>query len=142
MVNVPQYLRSRAGVIRCGKRLEKALTAKWSVLNLSRLEKADYALGMIPELAKPFPVKPVSAIGEKIEDLPVGHARGDKGLWVLPSCKRRGKHDECLKALAFGGSQLYMRNYRLGLAPRRDHVADERAGDRFGLPSLPRERSD
>jgi hypothetical protein len=142
MVNVPQYCRGCAGVIRCGQRLEKALTAEGLVLNVSRLEKAHDALGMIPEFAKPFPVKPVSAIREKIEDLPVGHARGDEGLRVLPSCKRRGKHDERLKALAFGGSQLYMRNYCLSLAPRRDHVADEGAGDRFGLPSLPWERSD
>jgi hypothetical protein len=142
MVNVPQYRGDRAGVIRRGERLDKALAAEWSVLNLSRLKKAHYALGMIPKLAKPFPVKPVSAIREKIEDLPVGHACGDEGLRVLPSCKRRGKRDERLKALAFGGSQLYMRNYCLSLAPRRDHVADEGAGDRFGLPSLPWERSD
>jgi hypothetical protein len=97
---------------------------------------------MIPELAKPFPVKPAGAIREKIEDLPVGHARGDEGLRVLTSCKRCGKHDERLDALAFGGSQLYMRDCRLSVAPRHGHVADEGAGDRFGLPSLPRKRSD
>jgi hypothetical protein len=41
---------------------------------------------MIPELAKPFPVEPVSAIRKKIEDLPIGHARGDEGLRILPFC--------------------------------------------------------
>jgi hypothetical protein len=142
MVDLPQYLRSRAGVIRCGQRLEKTLAAKGSVLNLSRLEKAHYALGMIPELAKPFSLEPVCASRENVEDLPIGHARGDEGLRVLPSCKRRGKRDKRLDALTFGGGQLYIRNRRLSLAPRRDHVADEGAGDRLGLPSLPRERSD
>ena len=110
-------------------------------MNLSRLEKAHDALGMIPELAKPFPVKPVGAIREKIEDLPVGHARSDEGLRVLTSRQRGGKHDKRLDALACGGGQLYIRNCRLSLAPRRDHVADEGAGDRFGPPSLPREQS-
>jgi hypothetical protein len=87
-------------------------------------------------------MEPVCASRENVEDLPIGHARGDEGLRVLPSCKRRGKRDKRLDALAFGRGQLYIRNRRLSLAPRRDHVADEGAGDRLGLPSLPRERSD
>ncbi|WQO30789.1 hypothetical protein U0023_25570 (plasmid) [Microvirga lotononidis] len=141
MIDVPQYLHGRAGVVRCGQRLEKALPTEGAVLYLSRLEKAHDALGMIPELAKPFPLEPVCARREKIEDLPVGHARGDKGLRVLPACKRRGKRDERLDALAFGSGQPYIRNCLLSLASRRDHVANEGAGNRLGLPSLPRERS-
>jgi hypothetical protein len=97
---------------------------------------------MVPELAKPFPVEPVSAIRKKIEDLPVGHARGDEGLRVLPFCKRRVQQDERMDTFAFRGAQLHMRNHCLSLTPCGDQATDDGTGDRSSSPSLARERSD
>lgn len=142
MVDVPQYRRGGAGVIRRSQRFEETLAAERSVLKLSRLEKAHYALGMVPELTKPFPVEPVGTIREKIEYLPVGHARGDEGLRVVAFRNRRVQQDERMDTFAFRGVQLHMGNHRLSLTPRSDQAADEGAGDRVGPPSLSRERSD